>query len=81
LDELENGNSTEQFEIVGSDTKGEWILNVTYDGNRTSANKAATFLKCSVEYNFGKPNQRKEEFLIRLQEVGEEVQLAKFTVD
>lgn len=81
LDELENGNSTEQFEIVGSDTKGEWILNVTYDGNRTPANKAATFLKCSVEYNFGKPNQRKEEFLIRLQEVGEEVQLAKFSVD
>ncbi|RYC51337.1 TonB-dependent receptor plug domain-containing protein [Flagellimonas olearia] len=81
LDELENGNSTEQFEIVGSDTKGEWILNVTYDGNRTPANTSATFLKCTVEYNFGKPNQRKEEFLVRLQEVGEEVQLAKFSVD
>ncbi|WP_420601388.1 TonB-dependent receptor plug domain-containing protein [Flagellimonas sp.] len=80
LEELQHGFSTEQFEIVGADTKGDWILNVTYLGNRTQGNKAPTFLKCTVQYNFGKPNQRSEEHAIRLQEVDEEQQLAKFTV-
>ncbi len=81
LQELQHGNSTEQFEIVGAETKGEWILNATYLGNRTPKNKAATFLKCTVQYNFGKPNQRSEVFMVRLQEVGEEQQLARFTVE
>ncbi|MBO0323387.1 TonB-dependent receptor plug domain-containing protein [Muricauda sp. CAU 1633] len=81
LEELQNGNSSEQFEIVGAETKGEWILNATYLGNRTPKNEAATFLKCTVQYNFGKPNQRSEEFIIRLQENGDEQQLARFTVD
>ncbi|MCL6273554.1 TonB-dependent receptor plug domain-containing protein [Muricauda sp. 2012CJ35-5] len=79
LDELQHGFSSEQFEIVGPDTVGEWILNVTYLGNRTSGNSIPTFLKCTVQYNFGKPNQRSEEFLVRLHEAGEEQQLAKFT--
>jgi len=81
LEELQNGNSNEQFEIVGAETKGEWILNATYLGNRTPKNKAATFLKCTVQYNFGKPNQRSEEFMIRLQEEGDEQQLARFSVE
>ncbi|MFD2098765.1 TonB-dependent receptor plug domain-containing protein [Flagellimonas iocasae] len=81
MDELQNGNSSEQFEIVGADTKGEWILNATYLGNRTSKNEAATFLKCTVQYNFGKPNQSSEEFMIRLQEPGDEQQLARFKVE
>ncbi|MER3373715.1 MAG: TonB-dependent receptor plug domain-containing protein [Allomuricauda sp.] len=81
LEELQHGNSNEQFEIVGAETKGEWILNATYLGNRTPKNEAATFLKCTVQYNFGQPNQRSEEFMIRLQEVGDEQQLARFTVE
>ncbi|MGW9686100.1 TonB-dependent receptor plug domain-containing protein [Flagellimonas sp. 2504JD1-5] len=80
LNELQHGFSNEQFEIVGSETIGDWILNVTYLGNRTSGSKTPTFLKCTVEYNFGKPNQKSEEFLVRLQEPGDEQQLAKFTV-
>ncbi len=81
LQELQHGNSSEQFEIVGAETKGEWILNATYLGNRTPKNETATFLKCIVQYNFGKPNQRSEEFMIRLQETGDEQQLARFTVE
>lgn len=81
LEEIQNGNSNEQFEIVGADTKGEWILNATFSGNRTPANKAATFLKCTVQYNFGKPNQKSEDFMIRLQEPGDEQELARFTVE
>ncbi|SHG34441.1 TonB-dependent receptor plug domain-containing protein [Flagellimonas flava] len=80
LNELQHGYASEQFEIVGSDTVGDWILNVTYLGNRTHGNKVPTFLKCTVQYNFGKPNQRNEEFMIRLMESGEEQQLAKFAV-
>ncbi|MGX1930408.1 TonB-dependent receptor plug domain-containing protein [Flagellimonas sp. 2504JD4-2] len=80
LNELQHGFSNEQFEIVGAETIGDWILNVTYLGNRTSGSKTPTFLKCTVQYNFGKPNQTSEEFLVRLQEPGDEQQLAKFTV-
>ncbi|MDC6364499.1 MULTISPECIES: TonB-dependent receptor plug domain-containing protein [Flavobacteriaceae] len=80
LDELQHGFSGEQFEIFGADTKGDWLLNVSYGGNRTSGNKAPTFIKCTVQYNFGSLDQREEEFLVRLQEVDEEQQLAKFTV-
>lgn len=81
LDGLEHGYASEQFEIVGAETVGDWILNVTYLGNRTYGNQMPTFLKCRVQYNFGKPNQRSEEFLVRLQEENEEQQLAKFTVE
>lgn len=81
LDELQNGFSTEQFEIVGSEAIGDWLLNVTYLGNRTGGNNTPTFLKCIVQHNFGKPNQKSEEFLVRLHESGDEQQLAKFTVE
>lgn len=33
------------------------------------------FVKCTVQYNFGKLNQRKEEHLIRLDQVDAEEQL------
>ena len=64
-DELKNGYSQEQFEIDGGE-KGEWIINVKYLGNRTLSNKTPTFLKYTIQYNFGKPNQINKEFMIRL---------------
>ncbi|NAY91137.1 TonB-dependent receptor plug domain-containing protein [Muricauda sp. JGD-17] len=81
LDELRHGFSNEQFEIVGAETKGDWLLNVTYLGNRSSAKKTPTFLKCRVQYNFGRSNQSEEEFLVRLHEVEEVYELAKFSVN
>jgi uncharacterized protein YfaP (DUF2135 family) len=75
-DELKNGYSQEEFEIVGGD-KGEWIINVKYLGNRTKGNSTPTYLKCTVQYNFGKPNQRDEEHLIRLSRIGQEQLFAK----
>ena len=80
LNELQQGYSSEQFEIFGAETKGDWLLNVTYKGNRTSGNKAPIFLKCTVQQNFGRANQKEEVFMVRLQEMDEEQQLAKFTV-
>nr|WP_299381868.1 TonB-dependent receptor plug domain-containing protein [Allomuricauda sp.] len=81
LNELQQGFSSEQFEIVGPETVGDWILNVTYLGNRTAGSKTPTFLKCTVDYNFGKTNQKTKSFMVRLQENGEEQQLAKFSVE
>ncbi|WP_222984012.1 TonB-dependent receptor plug domain-containing protein [Flagellimonas meishanensis] len=81
IDEIRQGFFNEQFEIVGAETKGDWLLNVTYMGNRNPSKQAPTFLKCRVQYNFGKPNQREEEFLVRLQDVGQVQELAKFKVD
>ncbi len=70
-DELKNGYSQEEFEIVGGE-KGLWIINVKYLGNRTKGNTVPTYLKCTVQYNFGRPDQKDEEHLIRLSRKGQE---------
>nr|WP_299345825.1 TonB-dependent receptor plug domain-containing protein [Allomuricauda sp.] len=80
-DELENGYFIEQFEIVGAETVGEWILNVTSLGNRTKNNSAATFLKCTVQKNFGKSNQTSSSYIVRVQGDKDKKQLAKFNVE
>ncbi|WP_435625509.1 TonB-dependent receptor plug domain-containing protein [Flagellimonas sp.] len=74
--ELEEGYSVEQFEIVGSDTRGEWILNIT-----SKAEENPTFVKCTVVNNFGKNNQKSTSYMVRLQDENEKMELAKFTVD
>ncbi len=62
--EIIHGHATEQFEIVGDTAKGEWQVYVT----NLSKERATTpfWIKCTVQYNFGKVNQRTEERLIRL---------------
>ncbi|NND63919.1 MAG: TonB-dependent receptor plug domain-containing protein, partial [Flavobacteriaceae bacterium] len=70
-DELLNGYNQEEFEIDGGD-KGQWLINVKYLGNRTKGNTAPTFLKCTVYYNYGKPNERLEQKVIRLHQIGRE---------
>ncbi|MEM9076454.1 MAG: TonB-dependent receptor plug domain-containing protein [Bacteroidota bacterium] len=78
--EIENGFYAEQFEIVGVDTVGEWILNVTSQGNISVDNTMPTFVKCTVVKNFGKNNQESTSYMVRLQEAEEKKQLAKFTI-
>lgn len=80
-DEITDGYNKEQFEIYGVETKGEWIINAKYLGNRNPDNREPTFFNCLVQYNFGKPNQRTEEYLVRLNEKGEEKMLVKLVVD
>jgi hypothetical protein len=75
-DELKNGYSQEEFEIIGGE-KGIWIINVKYLGNRTKGNTMPTYLKCTVQYNFGRPNQKNEEHLIRLSRINQEQLFAK----
>ncbi len=78
---LEAGYYTEQFEIVGSDTVGEWILNITSQGNYSESDENVTFVKCTVVKNFGKSNQENESFMVRLQEPNDKKELAKFLVE
>ena len=75
-DELQNGFTQEEFEIEGGQ-KGQWIINLKYLGNRTPRNKEVTFLKYTVQYNFGKPSQRNETRVVRLSKKGEEQLLTK----
>lgn len=63
-DEIQHGFSTEQFEIVGDIGKGKWGIYVT---NLSESSEEDPFwIKCTIDYNFGKPNQYSEEKLIRL---------------
>ncbi|MEM9868685.1 MAG: hypothetical protein AAF765_13415, partial [Bacteroidota bacterium] len=65
-----------------AETVGEWILNVTpLAGSGKNSDYLATFLKCTVVKNFGKPNQKQASYMVRLQEPNEKKQLAKFIID
>lgn len=70
-EELVKGFTQEEFEIEGGD-KGQWLINVKYLGNRTIGNTEPTLLRCMVQYDYGKPTERTEERIIRLQEKGSE---------
>ena len=80
-EEWDQGYSREEFEIVGEEFLGTWLINVKYLGNTNPNDTTPTFLKCLVQYNFGRPNQREESFLIRLHEVDSEQQIVKLLVE
>ncbi|PRX55162.1 YfaP family protein [Flagellimonas meridianipacifica] len=80
-EEIRQGCFTEQFEIVGAETVGDWILNITSRGNTITNNVTPTFVKCTVFKNFGKSNQKSTSYMVRLEESNEKQQLAKFTID
>jgi len=65
-----NGYTKEEFLLIDAE-KGKWLVNAIYKGDDSVLDKP-TFLTCTIEYNFGKPNQRTEEFLIRLHHKGSE---------
>ena len=70
-DEQLKGYLHKEFEIAGGQ-KGVWQVNAKYLGNRTSNNDRPVLLRCLVQYNFGKTNERTEEYIIRLFEKGSE---------
>jgi len=79
-DELKNGFSIEQFELVGDISIGDWQVNAT--NLNTEVDSQPFLLKCKVQYNFGKPDQREEEQLIRLDKNDSKEQLFfKFKVE
>ncbi|MGI9551225.1 MAG: TonB-dependent receptor plug domain-containing protein [Aurantibacter sp.] len=78
--ELNNGFSSEQFEIVGVESKGQWLININYLGNRTPNNNFPTFIKALVQYDFGRPEQKDEEYLVRLDKKGAEVNFLRLSI-
>ncbi len=78
--EMAHGFSLEEFEIFGEGVQGEWIVNVKYQGSGRADNNPV-YLNCRVDYKFGKPGQRTEEFIVRLQETGIELQLARIKLE
>ncbi len=71
-DELRNGFSSEQFDLTGDGIQGKWIVNISYKGKRSNTENAApTYIKCRLDYNYGLPNSRYEEFELRLVETSD----------
>ncbi len=77
--EIEQGYNKNQFEIDGNG-KGKWLINVKYLGNGSFEKKNSVFLKCKVQYNFGKANQKEEIHLIKLSNKGQEEQFFTMTI-
>ncbi|MET1259186.1 TonB-dependent receptor plug domain-containing protein [Flagellimonas sp. DF-77] len=72
VNERRHGYSVEQFEIVGDMAVGQWQVYVT---NLNTAQETPNWVKCTVHYNYGKPNQRSEEHLVRLDKDSDKEQL------
>jgi len=71
--EIQHGFGTEQFEIVGGVGKGKWGVYIT---NLSEPSEEDPFwIKCTIDYNFGKPNQYSEEKLIRVDSSEDKEQL------
>ena len=72
VNERRHGYSVEQFEIVGDMAVGQWQVYVT---NLSTSQETPNWVKCTVQYNYGKPNQRSEEHLVRLDKDSDKEQL------
>lgn len=70
----------EEFEIEGS-PKGEWLLTVKYLGNRLFEDTEPTFLKCTIQYDYGKSTERTEQKVLRLSKKGDEYLINKVIVN
>ena len=76
--EKTNGFTKEEFLLIDAE-KGPWLINVTYNGN-TRQKDLPVFISCTVEYDFGKPQQRSEKHLLKLQQIGEEVTMVNVLI-
>ena len=63
VDEKTKGYSSKQF-FINEDLGGTWRFNLKYHGNKSFD---PTYLKVSVYFDYGKPSQRKELKVYRLQ--------------
>ncbi len=79
--EWEQGFSREEFEIIGQESIGEWLINVKYLGNSEASDQTPLFLRCVAIMDFGKSGQRETVHLVRLHEKDAEEQLVKLTVE
>ena len=73
IDEKTKGYASMEF-FIEELSKGNWLTNVTYLGNKTDA---TTYLKATIYYNWGKAKQTKEVKVIKLVHKNEKIQLLK----
>ncbi|MCH9660047.1 MAG: TonB-dependent receptor plug domain-containing protein [Bacteroidetes bacterium] len=74
--EVMYGFSQKEFEIDGG-VLGEWVFNVNYLGNKIENSKAPTLLKCTIQHNYGTPQERTEQKVIKLYQEGSNEQLVQ----
>jgi len=74
IDEKTRGYSSTEF-FINKIKKGDWLVNLTYLGNKKYT---PTYLKATIFYNWGRPNQTKEIKVFKLVKKGIKVQLFKF---
>ena len=80
-DELKNGFSSEQFELIGDESRGKWIINVSYLGDiGDQISSLPTVLKCRIDFNYGTTNSRSQEYELRLTEVSDKQFFFEFTL-
>jgi hypothetical protein len=71
--EKQKGYSSKEF-IIEDIGNGEWLVNLSYLGNKKPE---PTYFKLTTYYNWGKPNQRQETSLYKLQNQRDKIQLLK----
>ncbi len=71
--EKRRGYSSKEFIIDNVET-GEWLMNITYFGNKKSV---PTYFKVTTYYNWGKPQQRQEINVYKLNQKNQKLQLQK----
>ena len=80
-DEIKHGFSSEQFELIGDESKGKWIINVSYLGDlNNQITSTPTFIKCRIDYNYGTANSHSQEYVLRLTEVSDKQFFFEFTL-
>ncbi len=67
--EVLHGFSQKEFEIDGGKLGG-WTFNVNYLGNKMEGSESPTLLKYTIQHNYGTPEERTEQKVIRLHQAG-----------
>lgn len=75
--EFTQGFSQKEFEIEGGNL-GEWIININYLGNKLENDETPSLLKCVVTHDYGTPQERVEQRVIRLYETNKNEKLMSF---
>lgn len=73
------GFNSEEFELIGAQ-KGDWLINIEYIGKSDFKNTVPSFIKATIYHDYGQPSQRIEHQVIRLEEAGSKMNLAKLKI-
>ena len=74
-DEKKVGYSSKMFVIEDLGSQGDWLVNLTYKGNKKTV---PTIFKLTTYYNWGKPNEKKYVNIYKLEIQNQKASLLKF---